>query len=847
MAYSPYTQLLALITYTSDMPKSRTDCYLTRTQISDHRIATHMNYQQTSIIPSPSDSSDSGEGPAEQCLVSDDIDVVISRGAKVYERFYEQNKDLYIDEKSQRELDEMKSLGLPTILLRSPFEEQISDEDEYKQQRTKKGKQTKRLESNKCNESDDSEGVPSVARDEVQLDIDPETVLEAPMPGPWISISDSNTLSVSGSEASESESETAALSDGEMEEYSGFNLVESSKPVEDANLETASRDSTESSHLMTGECVGLELVRTSEINSLSDQEIPRSDVMLGQADNQQLGDPLISNPISSATDTDTPLIELGILNLESEWSIYWDSIFPVVLPEEWNKTHPLIPLSTVYQHTKWPVLAQFSAETDMLQTDNDVTSLWDKFYSSLYWTYYQRYMQYSQLGYEFDLESVTREQTSISQSADPDTTETLQSPPATEQIIMRITEPCVSGIETEEASLELPITKERKRITFLNDKSSEAESVCKRFNFSFDFSQNGEQTSFMPTRTQTALSKKKQRNDKKRNTKAKHHPNTGSKQGIVRIDGSSLLEKCEQFISSIPAEIEKDKPREQSQGDLVGGVEEMEGNMVIQKLEVKSSEDHVDSVSTDPVQLKEANNARYLSRETSLERSIKSTWRHTLQNAPEALPARLTKYWAQRYRLFSLFDRGIRMDEESWWSVTPEKIAEHIAERCRCDVIVDAFCGVGSTSIQFAKTCERVIAIDIDPIKVNFAKHNADIYKVSDHIEFIVGDFFQILPSLKAVDVVFLSPPWGGPEYLNAKLFDLSYIPLGGYEIFELSRRATPNVAYYIPRNVNVDQMVKLGGPGSHVEIEQHFLNGKLKTMTGYYGELAGDPDYVIK
>ena len=44
---------------------------------------------------------------------------------------------------------------------------------------------------------------------------------------------------------------------------------------------------------------------------------------------------------------------------------------------------------------------------------------------------------------------------------------------------------------------------------------------------------------------------------------------------------------------------------------------------------------------------------------------------------------------------------------EGWFSVTPEKIAEHIADRCRCDVIVDAFCGVGGNTIQFAFSCER--------------------------------------------------------------------------------------------------------------------------------------------
>lgn len=44
---------------------------------------------------------------------------------------------------------------------------------------------------------------------------------------------------------------------------------------------------------------------------------------------------------------------------------------------------------------------------------------------------------------------------------------------------------------------------------------------------------------------------------------------------------------------------------------------------------------------------------------------------------------------------------------EAWFSVTPEKIAEHLAERCQCDLVVDAFCGVGGNTIQFAFTCER--------------------------------------------------------------------------------------------------------------------------------------------
>jgi len=39
--------------------------------------------------------------------------------------------------------------------------------------------------------------------------------------------------------------------------------------------------------------------------------------------------------------------------------------------------------------------------------------------------------------------------------------------------------------------------------------------------------------------------------------------------------------------------------------------------------------------------------------------------------------------------------------------VTHEKIAQHIAKRCKCKVIVDGFCGAGGNSIQFAKYCEK--------------------------------------------------------------------------------------------------------------------------------------------
>ncbi|CAO3647309.1 unnamed protein product [Cunninghamella echinulata] len=203
----------------------------------------------------------------------------------------------------------------------------------------------------------------------------------------------------------------------------------------------------------------------------------------------------------------------------------------------------------------------------------------------------------------------------------------------------------------------------------------------------------------------------------------------------------------------------------------------------------------------------------------------------------ETMPKEIEKYYYQRYFYFSKYDEGILMDYEGWFSVTPESIAKHIAQRCKSNIIIDAFCGCGGNAIQFALTCDRVIAIDIDPVKLKCAKFNAKIYGVEDKIEFILGSFYDLAPFLKA-DVVFLSPPWGGPSYLQEDVYNLkTMMPGNGMEIFKLSSTITPNIAFYVPRNTNPNQLALLAGNGRFCEIEKNYLRGHLKALTAYYGD----------
>ncbi|XP_073134532.1 uncharacterized protein [Henckelia pumila] len=206
----------------------------------------------------------------------------------------------------------------------------------------------------------------------------------------------------------------------------------------------------------------------------------------------------------------------------------------------------------------------------------------------------------------------------------------------------------------------------------------------------------------------------------------------------------------------------------------------------------------------------------------------------------EAAPS-ISKYWWQRYILFSRFDDGIKMDEEGWFSVTPEPLAKHHAIRCGSGSIIDFFTGVGGNAIQFAQRSKHVIAIDIDPNKIEYAMHNASLYGVEDKIDFIRGDSFSLAPKLKA-DTVFMSPPWGGPDYTRVKKFDINTMlkPKDGKFLFDVGKGIAPKIVMFLPRNVDINQLAELSltaTPPWSLEVEKNFLNDRLKAVTAYFCE----------
>ena len=213
----------------------------------------------------------------------------------------------------------------------------------------------------------------------------------------------------------------------------------------------------------------------------------------------------------------------------------------------------------------------------------------------------------------------------------------------------------------------------------------------------------------------------------------------------------------------------------------------------------------------------------------------------------EAVP---DKFWAQRKRLFSRYDEGIQIggkdDPEMWYSVTPESIGLHIANRMismitknsntKCNeakkeiVIIDAFCGCGGNSIAFARlnsnkdliesnTHVKVIAVDNNLSRLKMAANNASVYGIrKEDIILIHADAVEVVNAYKEgrreerqsdlptssrcyesyfgfevggvellpdhVDALFLSPPWGGMDYnINNANGNLGFDPVNGISL----------------------------------------------------------------
>ncbi|KAG6025180.1 hypothetical protein E4U41_001594 [Claviceps citrina] len=228
------------------------------------------------------------------------------------------------------------------------------------------------------------------------------------------------------------------------------------------------------------------------------------------------------------------------------------------------------------------------------------------------------------------------------------------------------------------------------------------------------------------------------------------------------------------------------------------------------------------------------------------------------------VPWDIQKYFSQRYSIFSWYDEGVYMTDDAWFGVTPEPVANQIAQEMSSidpskDILIDVFAGAGGNTIAFAlsQRWKRIIAIERDPSTLACAQNNAELYEVDPSlITWIHADSFDYLhllhnrpdalhPDLRvdmSKTVLFASPPWGGPGYRTDEVFDLGSMQPYNLEKLHSAYRSMDHVLF-LPRTSDIRQIAKLapGGEGGKIDVVQYCMEGASKAMAAYIPGQASD------
>lgn len=134
--------------------------------------------------------------------------------------------------------------------------------------------------------------------------------------------------------------------------------------------------------------------------------------------------------------------------------------------------------------------------------------------------------------------------------------------------------------------------------------------------------------------------------------------------------------------------------------------------------------------------------------------------------------------------------------------------ALEFAELSGVELVLDAYCGVGTLALLASKRARRVVGVEIIPEAIADAEHNAKRNEISN-ATFICGRVEEVVHTLSRFDAVLLNPPRKGCERT----------------VLEQITTHKPGIIVYISCNpISLARdLALLSGLGYHIEIVQPF------------------------
>ena len=180
------------------------------------------------------------------------------------------------------------------------------------------------------------------------------------------------------------------------------------------------------------------------------------------------------------------------------------------------------------------------------------------------------------------------------------------------------------------------------------------------------------------------------------------------------------------------------------------------------------------------------------------------------------------------------FSRRMVGEEVGGRFATPENVAEYRARRLSCRVLLEIGCGIGGQTIAFARHCKKVIAVDIDPKMVRFAKLNCKRRGIKN-VEFFVADgtdeeFVNRVMHRNRIGIEYVfCDPSRPPSEDERSVSSMSPSP---QEILS---------AYHWVKGIAIEAPPQLTPERIPFECEKEYisLDGQLNRLTLYFGEVV--------
>ena len=194
----------------------------------------------------------------------------------------------------------------------------------------------------------------------------------------------------------------------------------------------------------------------------------------------------------------------------------------------------------------------------------------------------------------------------------------------------------------------------------------------------------------------------------------------------------------------------------------------------------------------------------------------------------------------------------LKLDEEAAYSVTDQVTADRMTQDlvrvlgpgvAKSATLCDATACIGGNAMSFARAFKHVVAIESDTTRFAFLQHNLHVLGFhnvhcvhGDSVKEVSWNHSRLRSKAQLYDVIFIDPPWGGPDYKTQSLvsLELSNVPLA-----DLCKEWAPHTRYIaIKTPTNFDKESFTSATAGVLELVHR--NVMLRKIHFYVYEVGG-------